>query len=122
MILSYDAWLKLQPKINLKIFNDKITEVYNTYKENTYKVQNHVKETGGFPFCHCNNCIEDIDVYKGFKKYSMYNYKGYDVYISSFCPLENCKEIFIQGIDNAICEWLSYQEAQKYLQPIIEGK
>jgi len=50
-----------------------------------------------FPNCHCNDCIENVVEFNGFKKGSIYilKAKNVPVAISSFCPLEHCADAFI---------------------------
>lgn len=70
----------------------------------------------GYPYCHCNDCLDAITSYAEFNKKKVYWYNGQKVKITSFCPLEHCCDIFVQGIEKpAFCDWLTLSEARKEL-------
>jgi hypothetical protein len=111
-ILTCSEWAKLQPDVNFRTFKNKY-EQYNIYVEETKEKIIHINKTGGYPNCHCNNCIESIEKYKGYKKYDMFIFRGHNIYIKEFCPLENCKNIFVTELNTSYCEWASIEEAQR---------
>lgn len=76
------------------------------YMEKENKAKEHSKK------CCCNICMSNINEYNGFKKYDVYTYKGIKVWINDFCPLENCKDVFIKNY-NGFCKWLTTNEARK---------
>jgi len=70
-----------------------------------------------YPDCHCNDCLDAIVEYAGFQKEAIYRFRGELAKIISFCPLPNCCNIFIQGIEEpAFCEWLTTEEANQKLK------
>ena len=76
----------------------------------------------GYPQCHCNDCLDDVEQFHGFDKKTIYYYEGIEVKISTFCPLEHCCTFFI--IDaygrNGYCKWLNCEDVITNLIPIHE--
>ena len=97
---------------------------YSTLEKNgeqitvkSYNSEKCVYTKKGFPFCHCNDCLNKIMEYAEFKKSQRFWYRGIKVTISDFCPLDHCCDIFIQGIEEpAFCRWLTLAKARKELK------
>lgn len=73
-------------------------------------------ENKDFPYCHCNVCLDHINEFKGFNKEELYIYDGRIVKIKLFCPLNNCKQIFIISCFDTFFKWLSLEEADNKLK------
>lgn len=117
-VLNFEQWKNIIEETTIELYGDTIKDRYSDYVKMVNDKNEHVK-THGIEKCHCNHCIEAIEEYKGFKKYDMFEYKGVEVYISSFCPLEYCKDIFISGNGG---DWLSIEGANRYLKLINKSK
>jgi hypothetical protein len=79
-------------------------------------VNNRCDGHPGFPECHCNDCITEIREFAGYKINKEYEFRGVIVEITSFCPLDSCADIFIQGKTNpGFCEWITLEEARNHL-------
>ena len=48
----------------------------------------------GFPECHCKDCIDAIIEFKGLMKNTVYLLEGRPVFVTGFCPLPSCCEVF----------------------------
>lgn len=78
----------------------------------------------GYPDCHCNDCIDAISEYKGLKKNTVYLLDGRPVFVTGFCPLESCADVFYNNNHPdapQICQngkrfdWVGYaEELQEY--------
>jgi len=116
--LSFEEWKRFT---NWKDFEQE-ESLWNRYQQNYLveieKRQLHVKEHG-YPDCHCNICLDAIEEFEGYKKYEVFSYQGKPVFIKTFCPLDNCCDIFIQEIGTGFCEWLTIETANKYLREAI---
>lgn len=109
-VLAYEKWLDVTRHGDFFKINQ-LKEIYNDYLNDMALKTEHIHVTGGFENCHCNTCIEAVSEFEGYKKYDEYMYMGRRVYISSFCPLENCADIFVQEKGTGFCEWLNVENA-----------
>ncbi len=70
----------------------------------------------GFPSCHCNTCLRNIQEHEGLVKGQIFFIDNKRVIIDHFCPLENCKDVWVKGIDNEyFCEWMTSKEVKEIL-------
>lgn len=118
-ILSFEQWVDLYRGGDFFYSNAEKSVIYKRYVEMKKEEKGHVEESGGYPKCHCNICLDAIESYQGFKKYDEFLFKGENIYIRGFCPLENCADIFVSSKTSGLCEWLTVAQAKKMLTPLI---